>query len=117
RPVPLLQTRLDRPGQRGWGRRLAAVRAAVEARPGAKRPRHHVAPGRLGKAVPGELPGHEALTRTLRSTAQRRPVPARWPRRGPRARWLRRRLRGGRRVSLRTTAACISRRLHRLLLL
>ena len=37
-PVPLPQSRLDRPGQRGPERRLGAVRAAVEARPVAKRP-------------------------------------------------------------------------------
>jgi hypothetical protein len=85
-PVPLRLLRLDRRGQRVPAG-LAVRRVAVKARPAAKRPARPVAPRRLGSAGPAARRG--ALTRTLRPTAQRRPVPPRWQRRGRGARRLR----------------------------
>jgi hypothetical protein len=85
----------------------------VKARQAARSPAHPVAPSHLGNAGLGELPGREALTRTLKLTAQRRPVPPRRPRRGRRARCLRRLLLLKRRRSRPTMATCVSPHLHR----
>jgi hypothetical protein len=87
-PVPRSRPRLGRHGQRAPAR-LAVRRVAVKARPpGERRPAHPVAPSRLGNPGPGARRS-AALTRTLGSTAQPRPVPPRWPRRGRGARCLR----------------------------